>query len=134
MIINYLRIAFRNLRKHLTYSIINVAGLGLGLATCMLLVIWISQELSYDKFHTKADRIYRSSMEYSFGGQVAKTPVSPTALLPALKTFPETETGVRVGNPSSWNPFIVRVGENLFQETRFYFADSTFFDVFSYFS
>jgi putative ABC transport system permease protein len=132
MIKNYLLISFRNLRKHFSYSLINILGLGLGLATCLLLFTWIRHELSYDKFNEKYDRIYRSSLEYSFGGQVARTSVSPTALLPTLMTLPETETGVRVYNASSWNAYIVKNGERIFQEKRFYAADSTFFKVFSY--
>ena len=133
MILNYILVTLRNLRKHLTYSIINILGLGLGLATCILLVTWITNELSYDRFHEKADRIYRASLSYSYGGQVNATWVSPTALLPSLqKNFPEIETGVRLYNPSYWNPFIIRQGASLFQENRFYFADSTFFKVFSF--
>src|SRR5260221_6680284 len=72
-------------------------------------------------------------MEYSFGGQTNKTNVSPTALLPVLlKNFAEIENGVRVYNPSSWSPFVVRKDEKLFQEGRFYYADSTFFRIFSF--
>jgi putative ABC transport system permease protein len=111
---------------------INISGLALGLATCLLLVMWIRHELSYDRFHTNASRIYRVSMEYSFGGLVAKPSVSPNALLPALLTLPETETGVRLYNPSQQTPYIVRYGTTMFEEDRFYFADSTFFDVFTF--
>ena len=133
MIRNYLLVTLRNLKKHLGYSIINITGLGLGLATCLLLTTWIVNELSYDRFHEKSDRIYRASLEYSFGGQTAKTAVSPTALLPAMqKNFPEVEEGVRLFNPASINPYIVSKDEKLFQENRFYFADSTFFNVFSF--
>jgi len=133
MLKNYLLIGVRSLQKHRFYSIINVAGLGLGLAACLLLVTWIIHELSYDKFHTNASRIYRSSLEYSFGGQTAKTAVSPTALLPLLqKNFPEVQHGVRLYNPSAWNPFIIRKDEKLFQEEKFFYADSTFFQVFSF--
>lgn len=132
MLKNYLLISVRNLRKHFTYSLINIFGLGLGIATCLLLVTWITHELSYDRFNAKADRIFRASLSYSFGGQVAKTSLSPNALLPAMISLPETETGVRVYNPSGWNPFIVKYDEKLFQEDHFYVADSTFFDVFSY--
>jgi putative ABC transport system permease protein len=132
MIKNYLQIGFRNLKKHFSYSLITIVGLGLGLATCLLLVTWIRHELSYDRFNEKADRIYRASLEYSFGGQVARTSVSPTALLPAVLTLPETETGARVVNPSGWSPYIVAYDDKLFQENKFYAADSTFFDVFSY--
>ncbi|HEX8059418.1 MAG TPA: ABC transporter permease [Cyclobacteriaceae bacterium] len=133
MIGNYLLIAFRNLRKHFSYSAINIAGLGLGLATCLLLSVWIRHELSYDDFNTKVDRIYRASMEYSFGGQTKAVSVSPTIVLPTLqKEFGEIETGVRLYNASSFRPFIVRKGDVMFEETRFYFADSTFFNVFDF--
>lgn len=132
MIRNYLLISFRNLRKHFSYSSINIVGLGLGLATCLLLVIWIKHELSYDKFHLKTDRIYRVSLEYGFGGKVSRTAVSGTALLPALTSLPETETGVRVYNCASRTPYIVRSGEKVFHERHFYAADSSFFDVFSF--
>jgi putative ABC transport system permease protein len=132
MIKNYILISFRNLRKHLSYSLINIFGLGLGLATCLLLITWILHELSYDRFNTHAERIYRGSLEYGFGGQVARTPVSPNALLPALLSLPEVETGVRVFNAASSNPYIVKYEDKLFQESKFYVADSTFFKVFSY--
>lgn len=133
MIGNYLLIALRNLRKHFSYSVINIAGLGLGLATCLLLSLWIRHELSYDKFHTKLDRMYRVAMEYSFGGQTSKTAQSPTIVLPTLqKEFGEIEGGVRFYNSSAFRPFVVRKETNMFEETKFYFGDSTFFDVFTF--
>lgn len=132
MIKNYIIISIRNLRKHFSYSLINILGLGLGLATCLLLFTWIRHELSYDEFHKKSERIYRASLEYSFGGGVSRTAVSPTALLPALMSLPETETGVRVYNPSARNAYVVKNGDKFFHESRFYAADSTFFDVFSF--
>jgi putative ABC transport system permease protein len=133
MLKNYVLVSLRNLRKHFSYSIINITGIGLGLATCILLYLWISHELSYDHFHSKASQIYRGSLEYGFGGQVAKTSVSPTALLPTMrKNFAEVESGVRIYNASAHNPFIVKNDNKLFQEKKFYFADSTFFEVFSF--
>lgn len=133
MIKNYFTIAFRSLHKHLSYSIINVFGLSVGLATCILLVTWIKHELSYDKFNEKAERIYRGCLEYSFGGQIAKTPVSPTALFPAMqKNFAEVENGVRIYHASASNGFILRHNDKLFQERKFMYADSTFFQVFSF--
>ena len=133
MIKNYVLITLRSLRKHFSYSLINVFGLGLGLATFILLMVWIQHEVSYDKFHTNADRIYRASLEYGFGGQVSKTSVSPTALLPTLqKNFSEIENGVRVYNPSFYTPYIVKRDDQIFQEDHFYFADSSFFKIFSY--
>ncbi|HEY0655348.1 MAG TPA: ABC transporter permease [Chryseosolibacter sp.] len=132
MIKNYLLISFRSLRKHFSYSLINILGLGLGLATCLLLVTWIRDEVSFDRFHDKAERIYRFSLEYGNGGQTAATSVSPTALLPAILSLPEAETGTRYYKVSGRNPWIVRYEENSFRESRFYIADSTFFDVFSF--
>lgn len=133
MLRNYLLSTLRNLRKHLTYSLINIFGLGLGIAISLLLALWIKHELSYDRFHSNADNIYRVSMEMSFGGQSAKHAISPTALLPALqKNFAEVESGVRLYNPASYNPFIVKKDENFFQENQFYFADSAFFKVFTF--
>jgi putative ABC transport system permease protein len=133
MIGNYVMIALRNLRKHFTFSMINIAGLSLGLSTCLLLMIWIRHELSYDKFHTNYENLYRVSLEYSFGGQVAKTAQSPTALLPTLEAnFAEVEKGTRYYNPASFGPFVVNRGDQTFEETKFLFADSTFFDVFTF--
>ncbi len=133
MLKNYLLIGLRSLRKHRFYAVINITGLALGLAASLLLVTWIIHELSYDKFHKLGDRIYRSSLEYSFGGQTAKTSVSPTALLPTLqKNFQEIENGVRVYNPTFFNPFIVRRDDKVFQEKKFFYADSTFFSIFTF--
>ncbi len=133
MLKNYFLTSVRSLQKHFSNSVINIIGIGLGLAICLLLSLWINHELSYGKFHTKANRIYRGSLEYSFGGQTSKTSVSPTALLPVLmKNFAEVENGVRIYNPSAWNPFILKTKDKLFQEKKFYYADSSFFQVFSF--
>jgi len=116
MLKNYLLASVRSLQKHFSYSIINITGIGLGLATFILLYLWISHELSFDRFHENAGRIYRGSLEYSFGGQVAKTSVSPTALLPTMKkNFAEVENGVRVYNPSTRNPYIVKSADKVFK-------------------
>src|SRR5687768_3407306 len=132
MINNYLLIALRHIRKHFNYSIINIAGLSLGLAICLLLTIWVQHELGFDSFHTNYDRLYRVSLEYSFGGQTSKTAVSPTALLPAMKqNFEEVENGVRFYDAAAFRPAVVKYGDALFEESKFYYADSTFFDVFS---
>src|SRR5690242_20354479 len=99
MINNYLLIALRHLRKHFNYSFINIAGLSLGLAICLLLTKWVRHELSFDSFHSNYDRLYRLGLEYSFGGQTAKTAQSPTALLPAMKeNFEDVVEGVRFYN------------------------------------
>ncbi len=133
MLKNYLLTSLRSLKKHFAYSVINIGGLGMGLAICLLLLTWVRHELSYDQFHADADQLYRSSMEYSMGGQTAKVSVSPTALLPTLKkNFQEVEEGVRLYNPSQSRGFVLRVNDKLFEEHKFYYADSTLFKVFSF--
>ena len=59
MLKNYVKIALRNLQKYKTYAVINMAGLAVGLASCLLIVLYVQDELSYDRFHEKAERIYR---------------------------------------------------------------------------
>ncbi|MBT1685773.1 ABC transporter permease [Dawidia soli] len=131
MIRNYFVIALRSIRKHLSYAAINILGLSLGLATCMLLMMWIGHELRYDRFYPRASAIHRVSLEYAAGGQVSKIALSPTALLPTLvREFPEVEAGVRLSNPSDDNAFVLQHGDKLFEEQHFYYADSTFFKVF----
>ena len=80
MLKNYFTASIRSLRKHFSYSTINIVGIGLGLATCVLLTVWINHELSFDHFHNNASRIYRASLEYSFGGQTWKRYLSPLVL------------------------------------------------------
>lgn len=129
MIRTYLKIAIRNLWKNKTFTFINLAGLTIGLTCCLLMVLYIQHELSYDKFQKNADRIVRVTMEYSFnGGELNKIPVTSTKVMPAFrKAFPEVEEGVRI---SGGNPVLVKYGEKVFNEPKFLFADSTFFTVF----
>jgi putative ABC transport system permease protein len=133
MIKNYLLIGFRNLRKHFSYSLINIFGLGLGLATCLLLVTWIKHELSFDRFHDDSDRIYRSSLEMSFGGQINHLYQSPNKLLPVIKeNFPDVENGTRFYDRTGHTPFIIQYQTERFQEGKFSYADSTFFKVLTF--
>jgi putative ABC transport system permease protein len=132
MLKNYLLIGLRNLRKHFTYSLINIFGLALGLATCLLLTTWIRHELSFDKFHEDPDRIYRATLEMSFGGRSHVIPQTPNKLLAVLETLPDVEQGTRVYDLSSYTPFIVQYQNELYQEKSFSFADSAFFRVFSF--
>ena len=129
MFTNYLKIAWRNLWRNKVFSGINVVGLSVGLASCLLLFIYISHELSYDNFQKKADRIVRVTMEYSMEGQVAKIPVTGTKVAPEFgRQFPEVESGVRMINRDG----VVMNGDQQFSEKRIVFADSAFFTLFSF--
>jgi putative ABC transport system permease protein len=130
MIKNYLKTAWRNLWKNKTMTFINVLGLMTGITCCLLIGLYIQHEYSYDKFQQKGDRIVRVLMEYRFSsGDAKKVSVTSTKVLPVfVRTFPEVETGVRMTDSKR----IVVLGDKQFTENHFMFADSTFFDVFSF--
>jgi putative ABC transport system permease protein len=129
MLKNYLKIAVRNLLRYKAFSFINVFGLAIGIACVVLILLFVSDELSYDRFHTKADRIYRIITHYNQDGNSNTIAMGEHKLGPLLQTdFPEIKEIVRM---SQVNP-IVRVGDQVFQENRFYIADANFFKVFSF--
>jgi len=126
---NYLKIAFRNLMRNKAFTFINIAGLTFGLTCCLVLVLYLQNELSFDKFHTKADRIARVIMEYKIGSDGNKGNFTSTKVFPAFKRqFPEVESGVRISASSK----LVRYGDKVFNEANFLFTDSTFFNVFDF--
>lgn len=129
---NYIITGLRNMLRNFSYSTINIGGLALGIASCLLLVLWILNETSYDSFHKNRGRLFRASLATSFNGIERAGSTSPTALTPALSNFPEVERVVKIYNPSATNPFIVLSDDKMFQETRYLFADSNFFNVFSF--
>lgn len=133
MLKNYIVIAFRNLKRQLGYTSVNIFGLAIGLASCILIGIYVLHELSYDTFHEKADRIFRVSKMYKNAGRSEKIYHTSTALLPHLRRdFNDVSTGVRVYNVSMFSPVIVQKGDTKYQEPSFLYVDSTFFDVFSF--
>jgi len=126
---NYMKIAFRSLKKHKGYSFINISGLAIGMAVCILIMMWILNELSYDKYHEKADRICRLTIDIEVGSML-HTPVSLTAAGPALvKDFPEIITTARVDRP---NRVSVKYQEKIFQEADVGFAENAIFDIFTF--
>jgi putative ABC transport system permease protein len=127
---NYLKIALRNFRKYKAYSVINIAGLASGIACCILILLYVQGELSYDRFHDKADRIYRVITDEESEGQVRHLAHTYGPLAPALLTdFPEIEHAVRLFPHN----LAVQLGaQKSFHEERFFFADSAVFEVFSY--
>ncbi len=133
MLKNYIIIALRNLKRQMGYALINIFGLAIGLTCCMLIGIYVIHELSYDEFHTQADNIFRANVTYSTTGGSRKSYTTPTALLPNLRReFNEVTTGTRVFNISMFSPVVVQKDDAKYQEERFFYADSTFFDVFSF--
>ena len=129
MIRNYLTIAIRNLLRQPVYSLINIIGLAIGMAACMLIVLYIQDELSYDRYHPKADRIYRIVDDIESGGQTIQTAGSPLSWAPALKRdYPEVEQFVRMrGTGSTW---LFKAGESQFYEKKVIWAEDGLFDLF----
>lgn len=129
---NYLKIALRNLVKHKTYSLINISGLAVGMTACLLIVLYVWDELSFEDQHTKADRIYRLNCEYFLpkgAGSEAYAVTGPGVAPLIAPDYPEIESIVRLR----------RVHDNVIQKPNssenFYesmvFADSTLFDIFT---
>jgi len=131
MIKNFFKTAWRNFWKHKTFSAINLFGLTVGLTCCLLIGLYIQHELSYDNFELKRHRIARVIMEYQFAGSNASTKGNFTSVrvAPVLKqNFPEVESAVKMAMYER----VVRYGNNLINEKKFMYADSTFFDILSF--
>ncbi|MFD2935910.1 ABC transporter permease [Spirosoma flavum] len=128
---NYVKIAWRNLRKQRGLTFINIAGLAMGLACCLLIMLYVADELSYDRYNAKADRIYRIHTDVKFGGNDSKSAVSADPIGPMLKQdYPQVEQFVRLHQRGTW--LVKRVGSaNSLREENVTFADSTLFDVFT---
>lgn len=130
MLQNYFKVALRNLYRNKVYSAINIAGLALGVASCILIFLYVQDELSYESHFTKAERIVRVAGEIEHEGQVNKFALSAPILAPTLqKDYPELEHVTQLlhtGKQTIWYK-----GKS-FNEDKLLFADSAFFEVFDY--
>jgi putative ABC transport system permease protein len=130
MLKNYLKLTFRNLLKHKVFSLINITGLAIGIACSILIIFFVTFELSYDKFHHKAGRIYRLAVK----GLVSNTKINSTyssaiTFKMLFQDFPEIEQGVKFLN---FRNIIVNTDEKVFHESDVFAVDANFFDVFSF--
>jgi putative ABC transport system permease protein len=131
MLKNYLMVAFRNLKRQKGYSLINILGLAIGMALCLLILVYVQDELSYDGFHEKADRIFRIAQVENHDGQILHYMRIGAGINSRLETdFPEAiEKSVRLFPIGEvWTKF----DDKLYREDRFYVVDETFFDIFSF--
>jgi putative ABC transport system permease protein len=126
---NYIKTAFRNLLKNKGFTAINILGLALGLATCLLIVFYVFDELSYDKYNVNADRIYRLNNDIKFGGNENSYAVAPAPAAAALKSdFPEIEQVTRLRNQGGNQ---VKKGNQNILENAMIYADQSLFKVFT---
>jgi len=131
MLKNYFKIAFRNIIRHKVFSFINIAGLAVGLAVCFLILLWVQDELKFDKFHEKYDRIHRILVDINTNGDEFVVGVTPAALAPnIIDEVPEFEEICRFKN---WGAFQIRTNEEEgFIGLNSGIADPSVFDIFSF--
>lgn len=127
---NYLTVLLRNLLGQKGYSAINVLGLAIGLASCILILLYVQDELSYDQHHERKDRIYRIVVSMTAEGRTEEWARTPSAWAPVLKEeYPEIEQFTRWKPPNtSW---LIGYNEKRYEEKFFIFADSSVFDIFT---
>ncbi|MGK6350394.1 ABC transporter permease [Parapedobacter sp. DT-150] len=129
MLKNYLKIAWRNLVRNKVYSLINILGLSIGMASCMLILIWIQNEVSHDQFHEKKDRIFIANNSDVNEGVKNAWAWTPNILAPTLKQdYPEVEDAIRVDD---YNSFLFTVGDKK-QKQSGAFTDPGFLTTFSF--
>ena len=129
MLKNYLKIALRNLKRHKGYSFINIAGLAIGMACCILILLWVQDELSYDRFHENGKDIYRI-MSYGTRYMIEGIDGTPAPLAPAVK-----EEVPGIGNYARFSDIpklVFKYGNKVFYETRGLMADPSIFEIFTF--
>lgn len=134
MIGHYIKVAGRNMLKNKTFSAINVLGLSIGITCCVLLTLFIQDELSYDSRFADADRIYRITTQMiNTNGRVSNLQRCSPPISPTMATeFPEIEAQTRIVKDLSTEAQLIKYKEKSFYEKRGYQVDSTFFELFPY--
>ena len=130
MIINYLRVSIRNLISQRGYTLINIFGLAVGIASALLIVLYVIDEVSYDRFHPNAKNIHRICLDAKIQdtellGPISCVPIGPTA----VNEYPDISKFTRIFSFSG-DP-VIRYEDRTFVEKSFIYADSTFFEVFN---
>jgi len=130
MIKNYFKVAMRNIRKHTFYSAINILGLAAGVTACLLIILYITDELSYDKFQANAENMYRIGLHGRFADQEINTASSCAPLASAMvREVPGVESATRLDQRDK---MVFKQDDKSFTENRVLFVDSNFFDFFSF--
>ncbi|MEJ7684822.1 MAG: ABC transporter permease [Segetibacter sp.] len=124
---NYFKTAWRNLRKNKFYSSINIIGLAIGLSAGIMVLLWVQDEWSYDRFHSKAGTIYKINSRV--GEQVWEGSPGPLAVY-CKQSIPEVLNVVRINNVDE--PLLFTYGDKKFTESKLAFVDSSFFSMFDF--
>ncbi len=131
---NFLKVAYRNILRNKWHSFIIISGLAIGMACCIMIMLWVMDELNFDSFHTNADNIYRLTTEREIQDDIVRSARTPARIGPHLKeNFPEVINYARFyhnsGNDGTW---IVRYEDKSFTEYNSGFAEPEFFEVFKF--
>jgi putative ABC transport system permease protein len=131
MLRNYLKIIFRNLRRHKVFSLINILGLAVGMAACLLVLLFIHHELNFDGFHEDKENVYRLCEVQSWDGIITqKVALSMYPMGPMLsQDYPEVEDFARI---FTWDEIPIIHDEKKVYIDKFYWTDSAFLDMFSF--
>ena len=126
---NYLKIAFRNIKKHKAYSFINITGLAFGMACCLLILFWVQDELSFNNFFKNSDQIYRINKKYQMGNEVSYNSSTPYPLAQAAKDkYAEIIDATKFFRTSA----LIKYEDKIFNERRVCVTDSCFFEIFTF--
>lgn len=133
MLRSYITIALRNIIRSKSYSLINVTGLSLGVTCCLLLALYVFDELGYDRHHDRLNDLFRITTHFvGDKGENIQGTVSPPIALTVREEVPEVESAVRVLNIPGVTQSLIKYEDNIFYETDGLLADSTLFEVFTY--
>lgn len=131
MLRNYIVVAFRNLVRHKLFAAINILGLSLGVTVCVLIMLFVTHEMSYDSFHKNEAHIFKMRGETNYGGKIINTPSMSAAFGPLLaNATADVRNFVRMRKPG--RVVVHSDDQHKFFEDAFIFADSSFFSVFSF--
>lgn len=129
MIKNYLKTALRNLWRKKSFSAINIIGLAIGMSVSILMLLFVLNEVTYDRFNTDSRNIYRIALNIDAQGRIMNIPSVPAPMGPSLvDNFPEV---AQVGRLRNWGEVLISYEEKLIEESRIIYADSGIFDIFS---
>jgi len=129
IMLSFIKLFFRNAVRNRTFTILNLLGLAIGMSAFIIIMLWVSNELSYDSYNKNADRIYRMKMYFRFNGVERVGTQCPSSLAQALRIdYPEVENAVRFRD---YGGSIIKAGNNVFNESGIIYADSTLFDIFT---
>ncbi len=128
---NIIKTALRHFVRYRGYTLTNIFGLAIGLATCILIFLYVQDELGYDRNFENAENIYRMEPHWTGQGEDSHWAATQGSTLPGImKSYPEVESGVKFHHP--YNPIIFRYDDQRFAEKNVLYADSAFLDVFNY--